>query len=63
MTLKLDNSIPKDPYTKQLCGGPPKKRVYVTFTCFLFGFKSCMYELGFTLSSTSSQLLKMNVNC
>ena len=20
MTLKLDNSIPKDPYTKQLCG-------------------------------------------
>ena len=28
MTLKLDNSIPKDPYTKQLCYQTGKKDLF-----------------------------------
>ena len=35
MTLKLDNSIPKDPYTKQLC---------VLTSCFDKSFSSIFFK-------------------
>ena len=34
MTLKLDNSIPKDPYTKQLCGLDQQKAKKTCKTAF-----------------------------
>ena len=43
MTLKLHNSIPKDPYTKQLCGRESLYTDLITHLCYKVFALFCLY--------------------